>query len=599
MLNKYYYGLFIVCLAIICIIYDFSNNGYAKYDYVATLSGFVFDDHSHLPIPHANISIEPIYLQTSTNSNGFFSIENISIPNPTLPITITISSDKYAQWQLSNVPLISNDTLMINSRLSHHPYNSRVAAYETRHISTSADSLYTQDDSFTESAMPLIDLAPLPQYIRVRVSGYPYSPCDVKRDYTVEIVDFKDYVKHVLPNEWNPRWHSESLRAGAIATKMYAWYWVALGGKWKDADVWDNVCDQVYNPNFSYASTNEAVDFTWNWALLRNNMLLHTSYRATNELCIAASLEGNCLGQKESNEMALAGYTWDEILSHFYYDSLLDTINPPPLGGYSLRFNGTIGDYNENRVLVSLENNPPINIGSGDFTIEWWMKNLPGENNGQLLECGNNNHWMFGNIILDKSHANGLNGYGISLLNGRVAFGVQGNDLVNYTLCGKNDTRDSNWHHIAIQRRFSDGYLWIYLDGKLESSTKGPLGDVSYPINTPSTIETDPYISIGAWKLDNDHTAHPFYRGWIDEMRFSNTLRYSSNFTIPPQPFTRDEFTVAIFHFDEGIGNLVIDSSGAIGGPSHGIRKYGGTINGPEWVLSDLFHSTYIPIISK
>lgn len=590
--------LVILCgfyLLVIC----FGVNGYAKQSFLANLSGQVLDKNSKKTVPNAHILITPLNLLLTTDNDGLFSVSDIDIPHPIYPITITISAEKYASWQLANVPLVSGDTLIITSQLSDTPYFNQVPSSvfppsTPEHLSVE----FYPDTISNPNIMPLLNFTPLPQYIRVRVSGFPYSPCKTDREYTVETVEFKDYLKHVLPNEWNYQWHPESLRAGALAVKMYAWYWIAYGGKWKDADVWDSVCDQVYNPNFAFASTNAAVDDTWNWALLRNNMLLHTSYRSTNDLCIAANLEGSCMGQLDSNVMAEDGFTWDEILLHFYNETTLKTIEFPH-SGYALRFNGTKGDYNENRVLISLDGDPPVDVGSDDFTIEWWMKSLPEENNTPLVACGNNNHWIYGNIILDKSYSDGTKGFGVSLLGGHIAFGVQGNDSTAYTLCGKRDIRDGIWHHIAIQRRKADGFLWIYIDGKLEATGKGPDGDVSYPNDQAPLGENDPYISISAWKLDDDHDLHPFFRGWIDEIRFSNVLHYTSNFASPPQPFYPDEYTVGLYHFDEGVGNVITDTSDAIGGPSHGIRKYGGIINGPEWLTSDLFQSAFLPIISK
>jgi hypothetical protein len=40
---------------------------------------------------------------------------------------------------------------------------------------------------------------------------------------------------------------------------------------------------------------------------------------------------------------------------------------------------------------------------------------------------------------------------------------------------------DGAWHHIAVQRRRSDGYMWLYVDGRLEAQGDGPDGDISYP----------------------------------------------------------------------------------------------------------------------
>jgi len=48
-----------------------------------------------------------------------------------------------------------------------------------------------------------------------------------------------------------------------------------------------------------------------------------------------------------------------------------------------------------------------------------------------------------------------------------------------------------------------------------------------------------------------------------------------------------DASTVALYHFDEGAGDVIVDTPGVSGGPSHGVRRFGGTPAGPQWVISD------------
>lgn len=141
---------------------------------------------------------------------------------------------------------------------------------------------------------------------------------------------------------------------------------------------------------------------------------------------------------------------------------------------------------------------------------------------------------------------------------------------------------NSSWHHIAVTRRRSDGLLRIFIDGQLEGETDGPNGDVSYRDGRSTGYENDPSLVIDAEK-HGAGPAYPSYSGWIDEVRLSSTLRYTSTFTRPSQPFTSDPQTVALYHFDEGSGNTITDSSGATGGPSNGVRRYGGSPARPEW----------------
>ncbi|MCJ7660682.1 MAG: hypothetical protein MUO67_16145, partial [Anaerolineales bacterium] len=438
---------------------------YAQVTFFASMKGNVSSKYNQLPIQSANIHISPLGINISSNEKGDFALSEIKIHEHTLPITLTITALGYGEWVLQDVRLVANDTLIVNSQLSSESYLSIVPpprAYNAE--------LSSIDSQLTTILSPLTtnDLSPdqpIPKNIRIRVAGYPYH-CDTDRDYEIHIVDFKQYAKNVLPNEW-ALWSDDSLRAGAMAVKMYAWYWIALDGKWNDADVWDSTCDQVYNPNIEYASTNAAVEFTWNWVLSRENKLIHTSYRRDYELCIDAHLEGNCMGQIESEDMAQEGYTWDEILYFFYHDTELSVAIPPHEGGYALRFNGTPGDIAENRVLIPIddpENNvpaPPADIGAEDFTIEWWMKIDPEDNSAPTIVCGEQDNWIYGNIIYDRDRAGLPGGFGISLSDNKIIFGINGDDGVNLTMCGKTDIADSEWHHLAIQRRRSDGYLWI------------------------------------------------------------------------------------------------------------------------------------------
>src|SRR5690242_12075663 len=105
----------------------------------------------------------------------------------------------------------------------------------------------------------------------------------------VDRVDFKTYVKNVLPNEWVTSWPDASLEAGAVAVKSYAWYW-ALHSTRKTPggqcyDVRDDTGDQVYKPSSAQASTSSAVDSTWSARMTRNGNILKAHYCATTTAC--------------------------------------------------------------------------------------------------------------------------------------------------------------------------------------------------------------------------------------------------------------------------------------------------------------------------
>ncbi len=125
--------------------------------------------------------------------------------------------------------------------------------------------------------------------------------------------------------------------------------------------------------------------------------------------------------------------------------------------------------------------------------------------------------------------------------------------------------------------------MWIYVDGILDAEGDGPDGDVSYPDDATPAAPNDPFLVLGAEKHDADPVLYPSYSGFLDEVRISKILRHAGGFTRPRAPFAPDADTAALYHLDEGEGDLVGDASGAAGGPSDGQRRYGGSPAGPDW----------------
>ncbi|MEJ2571947.1 MAG: hypothetical protein P8Y98_15540, partial [Anaerolineales bacterium] len=250
----------------------------------------------------------------------------------------------------------------------------------------------------------------------------------------------------------------------------------------------------------------------------------------------------------------------------------------------SLRFYGNASN-DVDRLKIRL-NDParPIDVGETDFTIEWWMKALPGENAAPVQEPIYEN-WVLGNIILDRSVTddNGIGEYGVSLQGGRIAFGTRnGIPYESHTILGDIVVTDGVWHHVAVTRSL-DGWMQIFVDGQLDVAGQGFNGDISYVDGHTADHPNDPYLVIGAEKFDSDPLNRPAFHGWLDEMRFSSTIRYTNNFTPPNAAFISDADTRALLHFDEGSGDAANDTTGFDGGPSNAYRNYGGAPAGPEW----------------
>jgi hypothetical protein len=550
----------------------------------------------------AQVTVPELGLSTSPGSHGGFEFRDVTLPDPTLRTDLFVDSPGYGTWALIHVLLVADDSLILDVGMTVEDHQ-----IEIPEISLEERSLAFQRQGLSPYSSAGLDQTslPLPETIRVRVTG-KYSRCDKTLPYTVEIVDFKQYVKNVLPNEWIVTWPRESLRAGAMGAKMYAWQIIADGGRYDDADVYDNVCDQVYIPGVSYGSTNRAIDFTWNWRLTHpDGSLFRTHYLDWYWRCAEYGWQGYCMGQWDTKYHAEGnnGYEkleWDEMLFKYYWNSELSYILSLPPAQFALRFFGNAwGDIDRIKVLIDDEETGglPVDIGAIDSTLEWWMKARSANNESPACAAVKDS-WMLGNNLFDRDiSGDGDHGeFGVSLMDGKIAFGVnQGSD--GTTICGSIDVADNQWHHIALTRNVGDGQMMIFVDGQLDSEGIGPAGDISYRDGRANQDpQQDPFLVIGARKAD----LGPAYMGLLDEIRVSSVRRYVAPFSRPTSPFAVDEDTVALYHFDEGHGNRIGDSSENPDGPSDGYRLYGGDPeNGPEWELSSLFlfYQFYIPYV--
>jgi hypothetical protein len=263
----------------------------------------------------------------------------------------------------------------------------------------------------------------------------------------------------------------------------------------------------------------------------------------------------------------------------------------------SLRFFGN-GAADIDRVKIAIDApHRPADVGSSDFTIELWMKAFAADYPGSPPPCvEGGDSWINGYILVDRDvfGAGDFGDFGVSIYGGRVAFGVAVGGPAD-TICGTTSVVTGAWRHVALTRNGATGHLRIFVDGVLERTGSGPPGNASYRDGRATSYPTsDPFLVFGAEKHDAG-PAYPSYRGLLDEVRLSTTIRYAAPFAPPGLPFTTDAATAALYHFDEGTGTTLRDSSGAAGGPSNGVVKVGGSPVGPLWSTDTPFSATEPP----
>jgi hypothetical protein len=114
----------------------------------------------------------------------------------------------------------------------------------------------------------------------------------------------------------------------------------------------------------------------------------------------------------------------------------------------------------------------------------------------------------------------------------------------------------TGWHHVAgvFDNEFAPDadLLAIYLDGN-----ELAVSDSAFEL-TPGIPDSGSALNVGAYL-----GIHP-YVGFLEETRFANVVRYSgSSYIVPELPFSSDQNTLALWHYDETPGSTSFgDSSG-------------------------------------
>ena len=185
---------------------------------------------------------------------------------------------------------------------------------------------------------------------------------------------------------------------------------------------------------------------------------------------------------------------------------------------------------------VVIPDNASLNITNNMLTVECWF-------NRQTGTTGWNS------LVSKEPYSTTFSGYDLRFGNATPRADIQLNPQSVYDSCiyghqGNQPTSTNKWQHYAMQYDGTNYLVWI--DGNLFFSTNctAQIVNVSNPIHIG--------CQNSGWR--------PF-NGWIAEVRISKAARYSRPF-IPQPRFTADTNTIALYHFDEGQGTTVADSSG-------------------------------------
>jgi len=209
------------------------------------------------------------------------------------------------------------------------------------------------------------------------------------------------------------------------------------------------------------------------------------------------------------------------------FTTLTTAISKPDTS--SIKFDGT-GDY------LSVPDGSDWDFGTDAFTMEAWIRvsDFNGGSGSETATIVSSGSSSYGDWFLAIWSVGGVNKLGF--------YGPGGWKTGSTTISA--DT----WYHAAVTRSGNTWNLW--LNGTAES------GD--FPLTESGSMSTSTALSIGrrysssAWK---------YLDGYLDEIRISNTARYTSAFTPSTTAFTADSNTLLLIHSDFN-GGLGADNSG-------------------------------------
>ena len=214
----------------------------------------------------------------------------------------------------------------------------------------------------------------------------------------------------------------------------------------------------------------------------------------------------------------------------------------------------------------------PANILSsvtGSFTLEAWVY-WTGANNfyPRVFDFGSSqNNWVA--MAAANPFANG----------NAPIFAIQVGGLKE-EIIGTTQIPTNQWTHMAVTLDNATGAVKMYINGVLDVS-----GTFSFRLD-----DIGPHTN--NWIARSEYEApccgsDTYFQGSIDELRISNNIRYTANFTPSHNQFNTDVNTVALYHFNEGSGQVTADASGNFG---NGIL--GGTVaveaTDPTWITNSI-----------
>jgi hypothetical protein len=189
-------------------------------------------------------------------------------------------------------------------------------------------------------------------------------------------------------------------------------------------------------------------------------------------------------------------------------------------GGASALFDGT-ADY----LKIDASNASDLNFGTNNFTVEFWLR----------ASAFDFDRYVIGSST--GSFGAGTLGIGTRSNTTSNALRFYVNDAGGDIVTDPTGLSTNTWYHIALVR--NGNTFSLFRDG-VSVASNTYTGSINFG-NTGGLV-----IGQAAWVLSGSYGI----AGHYDEIRVSNTARYTANFIVPSEPHVNDESTLLLLHAD-------------------------------------------------
>ncbi len=177
-------------------------------------------------------------------------------------------------------------------------------------------------------------------------------------------------------------------------------------------------------------------------------------------------------------------------------------------------------------------------LGADDFTIDCWFHSTTTSHTQTVWYLGTSSYAP--QILLRPDGT-----YGMSLSTNGTSWNIDGNNA------GFGSWSTNTWTHLAVTRSGSN--LYVFANGGLIKTYSVGSSSITSNNGNPSVlIGVDTSLAVGSALV-----------GFVDEFRMKRGVaEWTANFTPPTAPYTTDDRTVLLLHFDGTNGDKVtLDSS--------------------------------------